>query len=964
MSRNVGIRLELPELQGPWSHTDFGRSSYHTEFNGSGFAKAAFIVRDGYLPDSQSTNDVRLSLEISGGKIAKRICIKVYSTGFNVKKSHKTQLEFYQGIPGQLTDFSFRQEGSPSSAFPEPRFRVQWITTGGLGAGFDVESSTSETAGVLNVMRSLLVQSSKDRRPVSLIVETKSPRFKDDLATVGNQRLMNPWHPYLNKKGLVPAILKSRSNVQQASGGGLIRFPERNYFSTPEEAHVAMAYGTAMEYLCGPNGGTGLRGAWPRSSPELYLNIQLEALAKLFARRNDLKYRQWKAAVLNHDPTALEKTTPISMDLANVRLQQLLETSTWDIEQEAALRGSMTMTGNVALIHGPPGSGKTRTLAGLAALYANSAMSVMLCAPSASAAEALATALSECLRHFKNTLQERSKIQSLAIFSGTRNYRAIGTPQLRHRMSRAHIIITTPNFVCSPVIRDHFGEFSKGIMVFHDDSHMSLESEILATVFSLKHGDKVKGLVLATECLEWPMDVVTQIEPGHLDDDDENRKRRRKENESRRCRREALEGKPFNGLNEFADQIGLHLAARLIRQGFPVVRLKQQHRMAAEMISFPKARVYKQYLNNALAVSTIPINEVFARIVRNWLTKRAETVDWHAPRFIQNTNFALSFVNVVDGWVEKAENPRYSKWNAQNVDVVADLLIANHKDKAVQAKDIVVVTYYRAQVLLYGQVLRRRAQEAGINMQDLPSIVTLDSFRGKEAPIVILDIVVHDKRGSHGLGMVGDEYRAIVATTRAKEALMIVGNMKILERSYITYWVKAMTLLMTDPKTKKSSFVFQREKVPYFIDYAEHLRGRRLVFDIKSGCRDDIQYQEPEGKEEAEIHEGSEESDNDDDDFQDPWRRGRNQRVHDHSADEETQQSQRENGIGGAVSEKEPWDLSSDSDDDDDISHRYWSVEQGAVDQNPVEEPGRLDNSSATAHDMWDSPAEVTEDKW
>ena len=893
MSRDLGERLGLPELEGPFSLDTSERPEGYTDYYGGKFRRAAFIREDGSLvPDPSPNSDLELSFKILGGSVARHICLKLYTTGFNLKKSHPIHLEFYPGIARHITDFSFEHRSSPLTEETllfgsKSHYYVEWTTTGGFGAGLNVNGFNPETEELLELMRSFVTGCSDQPKIASLVVAgaicDEYTGIEDhSLATIRSHTRV-PWHPYLDTHH-APQIfpLMDRQAVKEACEGAFVRFPERNYFSTPVEAFIALTYGTSIEYQCGPNGGTGLKGAWPGSNLNSYLQSQLQSLEKLFDSEDDM-HKVWTLTVLNHDPKSLLRTYPITSDYdRTVAVQEMLDIGNWSPEQTTALWEAMAMTGNIMLLQGPPGSGKTRLIAAMAMVYARCGFATLLCAPSTSAAEALATAFRQLLRRYVAAFTDNFTFEYLDLYKGGRDYEEIGAIDFLHKVQRSKVLITTPNVICSDEVCEGFGESAEGLMILHDDSHMSLESECLATVFALRH--KPKGLIMACDCLEWPMDVVTQVEPGYLEEYDL----------FHRCLLSS-ESKPYNGLNEFADQVGLHLAARLVRQGFPVVRLQAQYRMAASMTEFLKKRVYQQFLQNAPSVPAIPSDLAFAQVVRTWFTKRTKSRGYAVPTRLNSTNFSLSFINVTDGWVTKAEKPKNSKWNGQNVDVIVDLLLENHKAGAVRARDIVVVTYYRAQVLLYRQILRHRANRMGIDVDDLPYIITLDSFRGREAPIVILDTVVHDKRGSHQLGMVSDEYRAIVATTRAKQALMIVGSMKILENSFIRYWSAEMSKLMMDPETKKSSFVFSQEKVPYIIDYAENLLRRGLVFDLESGCFKNIQYREPKdddrsGDEGDRDKEGKKIVRNDS--FQDPWKRRRNHRVHDGSAKEEHAHSQ------------------------------------------------------------------------
>lgn len=77
------------------------------------------------------------------------------------------------------------------------------------------------------------------------------------------------------------------------------------------------------------------------------------------------------------------------------------------------------------------------------------------------------------------------------------------------------------------------------------------------------------------------------------------------------------------GVNEVTEQTSLALVSRLLRQGFPSVMLKHQHRMNAALIKIPNKLVYKTNpLNCVPAPPRCPDIERFHTLLQELLGVR------------------------------------------------------------------------------------------------------------------------------------------------------------------------------------------------------------------------------------------------------------------------------------------------------------------------------------------------------
>jgi superfamily I DNA and/or RNA helicase len=259
----------------------------------------------------------------------------------------------------------------------------------------------------------------------------------------------------------------------------------------------------------------------------------------------------------------------------------------------------------------------------------------------------------------------------------------------------------------------------------------------------------------------------------------------------------------------------LALVSRLLRQGFPSVMLNNQHRMREALIEIPNKFVYKtnplQYVLGPLGQAD---TERFHDLLRKWLGVRlgAKT---------EGKDMSVVFLEASHGKSVciKERNTTNSKRNHRNVDVVYDLIVRNHRAKAMNVNDIKIVTQYKDQARLYGLEYDNRAKESGIQGRCLPQVVTLDTLRGHEAKVIIYDLVVTCGDKEHGLGIVNNELRACIAATRASDTLIIVGSRELVTTFPDFWsWMNRRTGASDNP-------------LPLIVRYAKALRNAGLSFE-------------------------------------------------------------------------------------------------------------------------------------
>jgi superfamily I DNA and/or RNA helicase len=176
--------------------------------------------------------------------------------------------------------------------------------------------------------------------------------------------------------------------------------------------------------------------------------------------------------------------------------------------------------------------------------------------------------------------------------------------------------------------------------------------------------------------------------------------------------------------------------------------LTVQHRMHATIMAFPSERMYGGRLEAAPAVAAHTLEEL------------GVAPDPARPG-------PLVFIDTVGtGWSEERAEDDPSTHNAGHAERTAEearRLLA----RGLAPADLAVITPYDAQVrLLRGLLAAERA--AGLE------IGTVDGFQGREKEAIIVDTVRSNER--HELGFLADVRRMNVALTRARRFLLVLGD--------------------------------------------------------------------------------------------------------------------------------------------------------------------------------------------
>jgi hypothetical protein len=76
--------------------------------------------------------------------------------------------------------------------------------------------------------------------------------------------------------------------------------------------------------------------------------------------------------------------------------------------------------------------------------------------------------------------------------------------------------------------------------------------------------------------------------------------------------------------------------------------------------------------------------------------------------------------------------------------------------------------------------LDNRQKESGVHKSSLPKPLTLETIGGRQSKVILYGLVVTCGDDTHGLGVVNNDFRASLSTTRATDKLIIVGSRELL----------------------------------------------------------------------------------------------------------------------------------------------------------------------------------------
>jgi len=204
---------------------------------------------------------------------------------------------------------------------------------------------------------------------------------------------------------------------------------------------------------------------------------------------------------------------------------------------------------------------------------------------------------------------------------------------------------------------------------------------------------------------------------------------------------------------------GVPLFSRMVACGVPPFMLDTQYRMHPCIAMFPSDLFYGGKLLNGVSAP-----------------ERRPLAGFPWPR----EEFPVAFVPVKG--VEMDDG--VSKMNEAEAAAACDAVAALLSGGQCTPSDIAVVTPYAAQARLIRRMTRRLTQNSG---QGYIEVSSVDGFQGREKQAVVFSAVRSNDYGA--IGFAGDWRRVNVSFTRARRALIVIGNDQTLRRGDPDTWM-------------------------------------------------------------------------------------------------------------------------------------------------------------------------------
>ncbi|CAD8063304.1 unnamed protein product [Paramecium sonneborni] len=186
------------------------------------------------------------------------------------------------------------------------------------------------------------------------------------------------------------------------------------------------------------------------------------------------------------------------------------------------------------------------------------------------------------------------------------------------------------------------------------------------------------------------------------------------------------------------------LFERILDNNFQPYFLNIQYRMDSEIRKFPSFEFYQNKLTDHESV-------LHRELPENYFKR------------------SMLFLDIIDGQ-EKRDNTSFV--NEKEANIIIQLL-QNIREQF-ENQTIGVISSYKAQVKLIQSLFKQNKS----NLKDIDnkilSVNTVDSFQGQEKDIILFSCV--RSSDCKGIGFLNDGRRINVALTRAKYALIVVGN--------------------------------------------------------------------------------------------------------------------------------------------------------------------------------------------
>ncbi|XP_034443511.1 DNA-binding protein SMUBP-2 [Hippoglossus hippoglossus] len=524
------------------------------------------------------------------------------------------------------------------------------------------------------------------------------------------------------------------------------------------------------------------------------LSFDTDALHSLLKLANDVTYKRMKKAlnalnrysngpaanliyVLFGDSKPSSHSQPNEVEFFNLSL---------DKSQREAVTFALSQR-EVAVIHGPPGTGKTTTVVEIILQAVKQGQKVLCCASSNVAVDNLVERLARCkakvlrLGHPARLLESIQKHSLDAILAQSDNANII--TDIRKDMDKAFSAMKKKrndkgerfNF------RREIGELRKELK--------TREATAIAQI--LKSAD----VVLSTNTGAFNDGPLKYLPAEHFDWVVIDECAQALESSCwiplLRARKCVLAGDykqlPPTIKSQTAASKGLSLSLmeRLIQMyGDSVVRmLTVQYRMNSAIMDWASKQMYQ------------------GRLTAHSSVERHLLKDLAGVTCVDETSTPLLLIDTSGCGLSEMEVPdEQSKGNQGEVDIV-DLHVKALTEAGVKARDIAVIAPYNLQVDLLRQKLSQRHPELEIK--------SVDGFQGREKEAVVLSLVRSNRKGE--VGFLAEDRRINVAVTRARRHITVVCDTQTVKNHA---FLKSLIDHMTEFGEVRTAFEYIQDIVP------------------------------------------------------------------------------------------------------------------------------------------------------
>ncbi|PLN85301.1 DNA polymerase alpha-associated DNA helicase A [Aspergillus taichungensis] len=506
------------------------------------------------------------------------------------------------------------------------------------------------------------------------------------------------------------------------------------------------------------------------------MNQTMEKMAKM----TDADHTHFMRVAFGH-------TTPLQPDYEAIGDVEFQDPSLNDSQKEA-IRFALASR-DIALIHGPPGTGKTHTLIELILQMVRRGQRVLVCGPSNISVDNIverlapkkvpvvrvghpARLLPSVLDHSLEVLTHTSeaaaivrdvrteidqKQASIRKTRAARERRAIYSDlkelrkEYRERESKCVDNLVRESSVVLATLHGaggHQVKNQKFDVVIIDEASQALEAQCWIPLLGASR------VVLAGDHLQLPPTVKSAPKPSETKSD-------------------KIDGEPKAKLPNVSLEITLF--DRLLKiHGASIKRmLTTQYRMHERIMRFPSDELYEGKLMAA--------EPVRARLLKDLPYEVEETDDTKEPVVFWDTQGGDFPEKPEDDGIQRKDNLLgESKSNEMEA-----LVVARHVENLIQAgvrpEDVAVITPYNGQLAVLSKMLRDKFP--GLELG------SVDGFQGREKEAVVVSLV--RSNGDKEVGFLAEKRRLNVAMTRPKRHLCLCGDSETISQgsSFLKHWM-------------------------------------------------------------------------------------------------------------------------------------------------------------------------------